>query len=80
MACGTPVVVANATSLPEVVGDAGIYFDPFNVDDIKEAIKKMLTDEKLREESVLKNPEQVRKFTWKKSSDIITECYRKAVR
>ena len=66
--------------LPEVVGDAGIYFDPFNVDDIKEAIKKMLTDEKLREESVLKNPEQVRKFTWKKSSDIITECYRKAVR
>ena len=80
MACGTPVVVANATSLPEVVGDAGIYFDPFNVEDIKEAIKKMLTDEKLREESVLKNPEQVRKFTWKKSSDIITECYRKAVR
>lgn len=40
MACGTPVAVANATSLPEVVGDAGIYFDPFNVDDIAEAIKK----------------------------------------
>lgn len=80
MACGTLVTVADATSLPEVVGDAGIYFDPFNADDIKDAMKKMLYDEKLREECVSKNLEQVKKFAWKKSSDIITECYRKVVR
>ena len=79
MACGTPVAVANATSLPEVVGDAGIYFDPFNVDDIAEAIKKMLSDDNLRKECILRNPMQVKKFDWKKSSDIITECYRKAI-
>ena len=67
------------TSLPEVVGDAGIYFDPFNVDDIAEAIKKMLSDDNLRKECILRNPMQVKKFDWKKSSDIITECYRKAI-
>lgn len=39
----------------------------------------MLSDDNLRKECILRNPMQVKKFDWKKSSDIITECYRKAI-
>ena len=46
MACGTPVAVANATSLPEVVGDAGMYFDPFSEEEITNSIVKLLDEDK----------------------------------
>ena len=45
-ACGTPVAVANATSLPEVVGDAGMYFDPFSEEEITNSIVKLLDEDK----------------------------------
>lgn len=75
MACGTPVAVANTTSLPEVVGDAGIYFDPFNVDEIEMAIEKMMSDEGLNNKYAELGMKQSRKFSWKDSADIIMETY-----
>ncbi len=44
MACGTPVISSRAGSLPEVVGEAGVYFDPIDVDSIAEAIRGLLAD------------------------------------
>jgi glycosyltransferase involved in cell wall biosynthesis len=44
MKCGTPVIVGNRTSLPEVVGDAGLTVDPFDVDAIAGAIRKLIND------------------------------------
>lgn len=75
MACGTPVAVADATSLPEVVGNAGIYFDPFDEDDISEKMYQLLTDESLREQLMISQKMQVRKFSWRESADIILRTY-----
>jgi len=45
MACGRPVAVSNAASIPEVCGDAAVYFDPYSSKDIAEKISKVLEDE-----------------------------------
>jgi len=50
MSCGTPVIYGNNSSMPEVAGGAGLPADPYNIDDIKEKFKKIVTNEKLREE------------------------------
>ena len=76
MACGTPVAVSNATSLPEVVGDAGIYFDPFSVEEIRNAIMRLLGDVELCKEQIQKGLKRIKEFCWKNASKIITDTYR----
>jgi glycosyltransferase involved in cell wall biosynthesis len=78
MACGTPVAVADATSLPEVVGDAGIYFDPFDEISIKDAIVALMSDELCRTQLIDKGNLQKEKFKWADSSLKIIESYKKA--
>jgi glycosyltransferase involved in cell wall biosynthesis len=48
MACGTPVVCARAGALPEVAGDAALYFDPTSVGDMAAALRRIAADETLR--------------------------------
>ncbi|MEN3013947.1 MAG: glycosyltransferase family 1 protein [Endomicrobiia bacterium] len=67
MACGCPVVVSNKGSLPEICGDAAVYVNPYNPEDIAEGILKVLTDENLRQQLIKKGFEQVKKFSWEKS-------------
>jgi glycosyltransferase involved in cell wall biosynthesis len=67
MACGTPVVCSNATSIPEVGGDAVVYCDPYNVDDITEKIEMLLNDEILQKDMIKKGLERAKQFTWEKS-------------
>jgi glycosyltransferase involved in cell wall biosynthesis len=69
MACGCPAIVSNVTSLPEVIGDAGILFDPYNIDEIAQAMRKIIEDEKLREKLMKKGFEQVRKFNWDETAE-----------
>lgn len=71
MACGTPVLTSNVSSLPEVVGDAGILTDPYSVESISEGIYKLLNNEGLREELIAKGLERVKKFTWDNSAEIV---------
>lgn len=68
MACGTPVVCSNVSSLPEVGGEAVVYCDPYSVEDIKNKIESVLRDENLQKELSLKGLEQAKKFTWEKSA------------
>lgn len=68
MACGTPVVVSNASTLPEVCADAAIYCDPHDIYDIKEKIELVLSDDALRKELVNRGTEHVKKFSWEKSA------------
>lgn len=77
MACGTPVAVAAATSLPEVVGDAGIYFNPFSEKEIEEAIKQLMESEEIRTTLQEKAKERVKEFSWKNSAQIIQSYYKK---
>ncbi len=66
MACGCPVVVSNAASIPEVVGNAGLCVNPYKVDEIVSAMEKVLTNKSLREEMVGKGLERVKLFSWEK--------------
>lgn len=65
---GCPVITSNISSLPEAGGDAALYVDPENVDDIAEKITKLINDKELREELIKKGKEQVKKFSWDKSA------------
>ncbi len=68
MKYGCPVATSNISSLPEAGGDAAIYFDPENVDDMAHAIEKVLSDKKLRGGMIKKGHDQVKKFSWEKSA------------
>lgn len=75
MACGTPVAVSNASSLPEVVGDAGILFDPYSEDEIESAISKLMTDRTLREELSAQGLERAKVFSWKSTAETVVDQY-----
>lgn len=66
MACGVPVVTSNVSSMPEVGGDAAIYFNPYDENDMAEKIGMVLDDAQLREEMISKGLEKVKEYSWEK--------------
>jgi len=68
MSYGCPVITSNTSSLPEAGGDAALYIDPKNVSDITEKMKKLLDDENLRKDLIVRGKKQVEKFSWEKSA------------
>jgi glycosyltransferase involved in cell wall biosynthesis len=64
LACGAPVVCSNASSLPEVAGDAAFYFDPRDVDALANAMQRALTDESLQNDLRARGFAQAKKFSW----------------
>ncbi|HTS24967.1 MAG TPA: glycosyltransferase family 1 protein [Bryobacteraceae bacterium] len=80
MACGTPVVTSNVSSLPEVVGDAAVLVNPENVFDIARGIKEVLLDEGLRAELIRKGREQAARFSWERTAREVLEIYQEAAR
>lgn len=64
MACGTPVVTSSASVMPEICGDAALYFDPTDPGDIAQMLSKGLGDESLREELRQRGLSQAEKFDW----------------
>ncbi|MFV1950846.1 MAG: glycosyltransferase, partial [Nitrospinota bacterium] len=67
MACGVPVITSNTSSLPEVVGDAGILVDPFDIEGLTEEMYKVLSDYELRREMSWKGIKRARMFSWEKT-------------
>jgi glycosyltransferase involved in cell wall biosynthesis len=76
MACGCPVASSNLTSLPEVYGEAAIYFNPLSVKSISEAVNKVLGSKKIAGELIKKGQEQVRKYSWEKMAKETLEIYK----
>ncbi len=76
MACGTPVVCSNTSSLPEIVGDAALTFDPLDVTEIAAKIEEVLHNEALREEMREKGLQQAAKFSWERTAQETLEVYR----
>jgi glycosyltransferase involved in cell wall biosynthesis len=68
MQCGTPVITGNLTSLPEVVGDAGIMVDPYDVSAIAGAIERLLSDKTLRADLCARGIERSKQFSWEKTA------------
>ena len=77
MACGVPCVVSNISSLPEVVGDAGLLVDPESVDQIEQAIRLITTDKKLHAKLSMLSLEQAKKFSWEKMAKEVLEVMEK---
>jgi len=75
MACGTPVVTSNVSSLPEVAGDAALLVDPYNVDAIADGLVRVLTDEALRQRMIVKGLARARQFSWAESVARIHAVY-----
>lgn len=80
MACGTPVISSNGGSLPEVIGDAGIFFDPQDSSSLSQLILNVINNEKLRKELVEKGFRQAEKFSWNKTAEGILESCEKALK
>lgn len=68
MACGTPVLASNTSSLPEVVGDAGILVDPFDVREIAEQLRLLLSDPARRSTLAKQGVARARQFTWDRAA------------
>lgn len=68
MACGTPVLASNVSSLPEVVGDAGVMVDPQDVDAIAGEMTRLWQDEALRRDLASKGLERARTFSWERTA------------
>jgi len=79
MQCAIPVVSSNATSLPEVVGDAGILFDPKDQDQLCQAMLNILNHETLRKELIEKGLERSKLFSWEKCANETVEIYEKII-
>ncbi len=76
MQCGTPVITSNTSSLPEVVGDAGILITPTDEDALCQGILSIYRDDSLRSTLKKKSIERAKMFNWSKCIDQIVACYR----
>ncbi|MDD5291455.1 MAG: glycosyltransferase family 1 protein [Patescibacteria group bacterium] len=77
MACGCPVISSNKSSLPEILGQAAIYFNPEDEGEMIKQIEKIIEDKNLRQELVKKGYEQVKKYSWEKCAKETLGVYEK---
>ena len=80
MACGTPVITSNTTSIPEVVADAAFLINPQNGEELKSALLKLLHDENLRNTLRTRGLEQAKKFSWMKTAEDTLAIYQQVYR
>jgi glycosyltransferase involved in cell wall biosynthesis len=80
MACGTPVVASATTSLPEVVGEAGVLADPLRPESFAAAMRRVLTDRTLHAELRWRGVQQARRFSWERTARLTLAAYEEAER
>lgn len=76
MACGAPVACSNTSSLPEIVGDAALTFDPTNVEAMAAALDRLLSDSELRAELRQRGLERAQRFSWAETARRTLGVYR----
>lgn len=74
-----PVLLSNTSSLPEVAGTAGLYFNPKDIGSIRSSVEKILTDKDLREDLVAKGIDRIKLFSWRKTLDETLSFYKTLV-
>ena len=79
MACGAPVISSTSSSLPEVVGDAGVLVDPMNVDALAESLRRVLEDRAFAEVLAQQGIMRAAGFSWKKTAAETIAVYRRAL-
>ncbi|MMZ59116.1 Glycogen synthase [compost metagenome] len=71
--CGCPVISSNTASMPEVLKNSVIYFDPSNIKAIENAMEKIISDPELRKELIKKGNENIKRFSWNTSAQRISD-------
>ena len=79
MGRGVPVCCSDASSLPEVVGDAGLLFDPHDVDGMRAAIDRLISDRELASTLAERGRERAAAFTWRRTAEETLDVYRRAI-
>lgn len=74
--CDCPAILSNASSLPEVGGDAAVYFDPKDATSIRDAVNRVIGDAGLREKMIARGRERLTHFSWEKCADETASVYR----
>ena len=80
MACGTPVISSKESCMPEILGNAAYYFDAYNIDDMADAMGKVVTSEDLRKELIEKGLKQAEKYSWEATAKKTLEVYHEALK
>ncbi len=80
MQCGVPVIAGNRTSLPEVVGEAGVLFDPFDTQDLVNALTKVIDDSGFRAGLRAKGLERAKRFNWRTTAQLTLSAYQSAAK
>ncbi|MFN8004690.1 MAG: glycosyltransferase family 1 protein [Acidobacteriota bacterium] len=78
MACGTPVITSNISSLPEVAGSAALLIDPLNEQELAAALQRILNDQPLRARLRAEGVRQAAKFTWRDAAEKTLQLYRES--
>jgi len=78
MQCGVPVIAGNRTSLPEVVGEAGLLFDPFDTKELSDALARVIDDQKLRKTLREKGLKRAKNFSWRTTAQRTLRAYEEA--
>ncbi len=78
-ASGVPVVTSNVSSLPEVVGDAGLLVDPKNIDELTSSIDSILADPVLAKSLVEKGLARVKNYSWSKMAEQTLAIYKEVL-
>jgi alpha-1,3-rhamnosyl/mannosyltransferase len=79
MACGAAVISSTATSIPEVVGDAGVLLDPSDVPAWTEALRRISEDDSWRDDWARRGAARAATFSWSRCADETIACYRAAL-
>ena len=79
MTCGTPVITSNVTSIPEVVADGAILINPYNLDELAQAMYNVLTDTSLSQELSVRGIKRAYQFSWKKTALQTIQAYKEAL-
>ncbi len=77
MACGTPVLTSNLSSLPEVAGDAALLVDPTDVDEIAHGMERLATDDALRNGLIAKGLARAAAFSWRNTARQVLDVYQR---
>ncbi|NTW25110.1 MAG: glycosyltransferase family 4 protein [Lentimicrobium sp.] len=78
--CGTPVITSNVTSMPEIAGEAALLVDPFKPEDIAAAMKRISTDDLVRQQLISAGFERSKVFTWDKSAERLWQTIEKVMK
>lgn len=78
-AAGCPAILSNTSSLPEIGGDAAVYFNPTDEINMREVIDNTINDENLRNNLIIKGTEKLRLFDWKKTALETANVYRNSI-